>query len=57
MNISTKAGKFKSKDQFDSKISKIWKRNFEMHFKGLAFAQMITNVRNAFPRCLSSTIS
>ena len=25
---------------------KIWKRNFEMHFKGLKFAQMITNVRN-----------
>ena len=35
---------------------KIWKRNFEMHFKGMKFAQMITNMRNSFPGRLSDTI-
>ena len=56
MNITTKAGKLKSTDQFDSRRVKIWKRNFEMHFKGLKFAQMITSVRSSFPGRLSDTI-
>ena len=34
---------------------KIWKRNFEMKFKGLKFAQMMINVRSSFPGRLSDT--
>ena len=55
-NITTKAGKLKSTDHFDSRGVKIWKHNFKMHFKGLMFPQMISNLRKSFSRCLSDTI-